>query len=207
MFSKQITTLAAVAGLTAFGAYAQGTANLQDILQRLEALNRQNEELRQKVLQLEQNQAKQETDVAAVKTAVAAVPPATGGAGLAKPADKPGISFKPYGWIKLDAAYDSHQTIAGDATLFVKPLTDGASHRDLTFGARESRFGTYIYAPEFNGFKVTGRLEGDWYGNFATADKYELRFRLAYFDVAWGDGWTARFGQDWDTYNTFHPLT
>jgi len=29
--------------------------------------------------------------------------------------------------------------------------------------------------------------------------------RLAYVDIAWENGWSLRFGQDWDVYNSFHP--
>lgn len=208
MLNRRIIVLAILAGLTIsgrvrlFAAPSAENVNLQSVAQKQAELDKQNEELRKKVLELEQKQAKQEA-VAAAKTSAAT----SSTSSPTTPAPAPaGIQFKPYGWLKLDAAYDSHQTVAGDAALFVKPSSaDGK--RDLTFGARETRLGTYIVAPEYNGLKVTGRFEADFYGDFATPDKYTPRFRLGYFDVGWADGWSVVAGQDWDTYNTFHPLT
>jgi hypothetical protein len=52
---------------------------------------------------------------------------------------------------------------------------------------------------------VTGRLEGDFYGDLANQDSYQFRLRLAYLDAAWGEGWSLRLGQDWDAFTSFHP--
>jgi len=145
----------------------------------LTAMTSRTEKLRKKVLELEQKQVKQEADVADVKTAaatslvsVASQPPS-----LVKAAS--GIQIKPYGYIKLDAAYDSARTAYGDASFFVFPTTKvGGDKEELTFGARETRLGANIIAPEQDGIKVTGRIEGDLYEEVATESKYSPRMRL-----------------------------
>ncbi|MDR1727165.1 MAG: hypothetical protein LBT74_04445 [Acidobacteriota bacterium] len=147
---------------------------------KLEELSRQNEELQKRVEALEKS-------------------PAGMTAG--------GFEFKPYGWVQVDAAYDTSRTAYGDLMFFVYP--DGVSRagkQELNFSARGTRLGAHINAPEGGNKKLTGRVEFD-FSDDLSPNKYTLRVRLAYMDVAWGDGWSLRFGQDWDTYSNFHPST
>ena len=119
-----------------------------------------------------------------------------------------GVQFTPYGYIKFDSTYDTARTAYGDIAFWTMPETaDGGGERELNFSARETRFGLNIVAPENRGIKTTGRLEVDFYEEVPTPNKYALRMRLAYVDLAWANGWSLRFGQDWDTYNSFHPDT
>ena len=172
----------AVFGFIAFGiqvsdAVAEDAAD-ETIQQKLDELSRQNEELQQRVEVLEKS-------------------PAGKTAG--------GFEFKPYGWVQVDAAHDTSRTAYGDLMFFVYP--DGvarAGKRELSFSARGTRLGAYINAPESKSRTVTGRVEIDFTDDLAP-NKYTFRLRLAYVDVAWGQGWSLRFGQDWDTYSNFHP--
>ena len=116
-----------------------------------------------------------------------------------------GVQFKPYGWVQVDAAYDSSRTSYGDLMFMIMPETAvGAGKKELSVSARGTRFGINMIAPEYNGRKVVGRIEGDFCEDL-TPNKYTPRLRLAYIDVAWKNGWSVRFGQDWDTYINFHP--
>ena len=118
-----------------------------------------------------------------------------------------GVQFKPYGWVQVDAAYDTTRTSFGDLFFMIQPETAvGAGKKELSTSARGTRFGINIIAPENNGRKVTGRIEGDFVDDLAP-NKYTPRLRLAYMEIAWGDGWSVRLGQDWDTYVNFHPDT
>ncbi len=117
-----------------------------------------------------------------------------------------GISVVPYGYFKFDAVYDSARTAFGDASVYVYPRSvSGGNREDLSFSARESRVGLVIEMPENPRLKVTGRLETDFYGDLANQDSYQLRLRLAWMDIAWGDGWSLRMGQDWDAFVAVHP--
>ena len=116
------------------------------------------------------------------------------------------VQVTPYGYIKFDAVHDTSRTAYGDLGFWILPESaDGGDERELTFSARETRFGLNIVAPESRGVKTTGRIEVDFYEEVPTPNKYALRLRLAYVDLAWDNGWSLRFGQDWDTYNSFHP--
>lgn len=117
-----------------------------------------------------------------------------------------GITIVPYGYLKFDAVYDSARTAFGDASVYAYPRSvSGGNRKDLTFSAREARLGFAITMPENTRLKVTGRLEGDFYGDLANQDSYQLRLRLAWLNAAWGEGWSIRLGQDWDTFVSIHP--
>ena len=126
--------------------------------------------------------------------------------GVAAFGQQSNVQITPYGYIKFDAIHDTARTAYGDLGFWVLPESaDGGGERELNFSARETRFGLNIVAPENRGVKTTGRIEVDFYEEVPTANKYALRMRLAYVDLAWDNGWSIRFGQDWDTYNSFHP--
>ena len=120
--------------------------------------------------------------------------------------DTSAVQIKPYGYIKLDSAYDTARTAYGDLGFWTMPKSAvGGGEEELTFSARETRLGLNITTSETGKFRITGKIEGDLFEEAGTANKYAPRLRLAYMDVAWGKGWSLRFGQDWDTYSSIHP--
>jgi len=126
--------------------------------------------------------------------------------GVAAFGQQSGLQVTPYGYIKFDSTYDTARTAFGEVAFWVLPETAaGGKERELNFSARETRLGLNIIAPDTGGVKTTGRLEADLYEELTTANKYVPRLRLAYVDLAWSNGWSLRFGQDWDTFVTFHP--
>jgi len=116
------------------------------------------------------------------------------------------VQFKPYGYIKLDTSYDTARAAYGDILFWTQPDTAaGGDKQELNFSARGTRLGVNIIAPENRSIKVAGRIEGDLCEEISTPNKYAPRLRLAYIEAAWGEGWSLRFGQDWDTYVNIHP--
>jgi len=109
-----------------------------------------------------------------------------------------------YGYVKLDAAFDSQKTAAGDILLFVLP--EGPERdEEFTMTARQTRFGLKVKGPDSDSVKTTARIEAGFWGEESDPDhKTKLRLRLAYADIA-GDGWSFRAGQDWDTFLTVIP--
>ena len=175
--------------------------------QRLDALERQNRDLRALLLEVggrAEAAALCVTQAAAfAQAAQAPAAPAAPGYAFRKPN---GFEVVPYGYFKFDAILDSARTAFGDAAVYAVPGSlSGGDDQDLTFSARETRLGFSVKAPDTPNLKVTGRLEGDFYGDLASQDSYQFRLRLAYLDAAWGDGWSVRLGQDWDAYTSFHP--
>jgi hypothetical protein len=109
-----------------------------------------------------------------------------------------------YGYIKLDAIYDSQATVIGDLGFFVKPKVDGKSDNEFNLTARETRLGLKIGGPTVCNGKVSGQLEIDFYGDNDKENGYHPRMRLAFIDWAFED-WSMRFGQDWETFITVAP--
>jgi len=116
------------------------------------------------------------------------------------------LTLKVYGYVKLDAAYDTQKTSAGDALFYVLPKVNGESDNEFNMTARETRLGLELAGPEMECLKTTGKIETDFYGG-NTANSPNLRLRLAYLDLAMPSGTAVRAGQDWETFLTVIPRT
>ena len=123
-----------------------------------------------------------------------------------------------YGFAEFDAIEDSTQglnDLAGNATL-ARPNTYAGDHPQATFGARNSRFGVKLAAPEHDGIKASAQLEMDFLGNqppgvseAAFWQNATMRFRhlnvkleTTYVDILAGQSWNL-FG--WQS--SAHPNT
>jgi hypothetical protein len=116
------------------------------------------------------------------------------------------ITVTPYGFLKLGVTRDSSRTAFGDLAFYVLPDSrPGGGKKELSFGARETRLGLKLSAPKTAGIVATGQFEADWLEEAATSNKYSPRLRLAFLDLAFGDGWALRAGQDWDLYVVAQP--
>ncbi|MGC4063788.1 MAG: hypothetical protein QM784_03940 [Polyangiaceae bacterium] len=116
------------------------------------------------------------------------------------------ITITPYGFLKLGVTRDSSRTAFGDLAFYVLPESrPGGGKKELSFGARETRLGLKLSAPKTAGIVATGQFEADWLEEAATSNKYSPRLRLAFLDLAFGDGWSVRAGQDWDLYVVAQP--
>ncbi|MBU0714396.1 MAG: hypothetical protein KJ964_03435 [Verrucomicrobia bacterium] len=119
----------------------------------------------------------------------------------------PLLTLKVYGYVKLDAAYDTQKTSAGDALYYVLPKVNGESDNEFNMTARETRLGLALAGPDIESLKTTGKIEVDFYGNGGSQNSPNLRLRLAYLDLAMPSGTAVRAGQDWDTFMTVIPKT
>lgn len=130
--------------------------------------------------------------------AVVAPPPAPGAPAVAS-------KFRAtlYGYLKLDAVYDTHQTANGDIAFHVLPKSEGRSDPQFNMTARESRLGVRVGAVETGDWLASGVFEADLYGG-GSANSPVPRLRLAYVDLTRG-GWNLRAGQDWDTFVSVIP--
>jgi len=121
--------------------------------------------------------------------------------------EAPLLTLKVYGYVKLDAAYDTQKTSAGDALFYVLPKVNGESDNEFNMTARETRLGLELTGPDIENLKTTGKIEADFYGNGGSQNSPNLRLRLAYLDVAMPSGTAVRAGQDWETFMTVIPRT
>ncbi len=119
-----------------------------------------------------------------------------------------GFSFKPYGYIKLDAAYNDSRVVNGNYVIYVP--SEGTVKNDSQFNmtARQTRLGLTITAPEYSGWKTKGKVEIDFYGDGSTSHetKAEPMMRHAFLETG-KDGLSFIAGQTWDVIAPLNPTT
>jgi len=116
------------------------------------------------------------------------------------------LQLRIYGYIKLDASYDTQRAQNGDYIYYVFPKNNGVSDNEFNMTAKETRLDLEVISPDLGETKAYGKVELDFYGPSGTANSPNLRMRLAYLDVANDDiGGSLRAGQDWDTFITVKP--
>ncbi len=115
------------------------------------------------------------------------------------------FTLKPYGYVKLDAIYDSQRVQNGELAFYVMPKEAGELDDEFNMTARETRLGLDLAGPDTPDIKTTGKVEVDFYGSGGAPNTAPLRMRLAYLDVAMPKGFSIRAGQDWETFITVIP--
>jgi len=127
------------------------------------------------------------------------------------------VKMTPYGFIKATLVHDSSDPRGDDFVLpgFLNadtgPTTDPAFH----IKARSTRFGANLEWPDISPkLNITGRIEGDFEGNFSRADNrnvssirssaFGIRLAYARLDYAASDKTDIYFegGQDWWLYGS-----
>ena len=125
---------------------------------------------------------------------------------LAEPAadERPGFRVGPnlraqlYGYVKLDAAYDSARVSTGNFARWVESEETNSEDDLFSLTERESRFGLLLENAQDAELRTSGRVEIDFYGS-GTENKPEPYLRHAYMTLAWPDcGWEVLAGQNWD---------
>lgn len=115
---------------------------------------------------------------------------------------EPDFDVDIYGYIKLDASYDTHRTTPGDLMFYVLPKADERKN-EFNMTAKETRLGLNIRAPELARTVMSGKVEMDFYGS-ASHNSPNPRLRLGYLDFAF-ENTSVRAGQDWETFITVLP--
>jgi hypothetical protein len=128
-----------------------------------------------------------------------------------------------YGFVEADSIFDTTQSFndsAGNAQV-VRSSAYAGYHSRTQFGARNSRVGLRMKAPEFSGVRVSGVVEGDFLGTqslgYATGQVTENQyysspiFRIRHMYVkAETDVVDVLMGQYWDLFgwqSGYHPNT
>ncbi|MCP4154479.1 MAG: hypothetical protein GY757_42535 [bacterium] len=113
------------------------------------------------------------------------------------------VTVKPYGFVKLDAVYESGSSSHGNFAIWAKDpgSSDGLFH----VTANQTRLGFSIKGISFGKFKVTGKIEVDFYGGNAQNKAYNY-MRHAFLKVSDGS-FSILAGQYWDIINPLNPST
>lgn len=78
------------------------------------------------------------------------------------------FKFKPYGFVKLDAAYDDSRIYPSSGNFALYVPSEQTLHKNdngFSMTGRQTQVGLYILAPETYSWTAKGRLEIDFYGD------------------------------------------
>ena len=119
------------------------------------------------------------------------------------------LDLELYGYVKLDASYDTHETTTGNFTVFVMPEDARTKDNEYNMTARQTRVGLRIKGPDVEGVKTSGVIEGDFYGaGGASENRSTFRMRHAYLQLDWPEErFTVLAGQTWDLISPLNPNT
>lgn len=113
-----------------------------------------------------------------------------------------------YGYVKADASYDSSRTTPGNFVVYVDSEATRQNDDEFNLTANQTRLGLNISGPSSDTLKTTGRVEFDFYGNYASENKAKIQMRHAYLVLDWPK---ARFnilaGQTSDIMSPLVPNT
>ncbi len=127
----------------------------------------------------------------------------------AAPANDYSISW--YGFIRTDYIFDSRKSAMAredQLNLYPADVLKDANGKDLNavgqynFLSVTSRFGAKVKGPDVWGAKMSGTLEGDFFGNVEGSSIGMLRLRHAFVNMDWKKT-SLTMGQTW--YPTFIP--
>lgn len=197
--------------------WANGDAGLAgdntQLRRRIEELEKEIEELK-KIAQQQARPAK-----VATTDARSAAPPkleeAASQKGAAKmPADadakKPVVSdldIELYGYIKLDAAYDTSRMDNGNYVRWVESEAVNDDDDEFNMTANETRLGMRISGPQVSDAKTSGRVEIDFYGG-GSENKSRIMIRHAYMNIDWPEAhFNIIAGQTSDVISPLNPST
>ncbi len=112
-----------------------------------------------------------------------------------------------YGYVKLDASWDSHEVTPGNFALYATSEQGNSNDDEFNMTANQTRLGLRIHGPDVEGIKTSGRVEGDFYGG-GDENKPRFRMRHAYLQLDWPeDRLSLLAGQTWDVIAPLWPGT
>lgn len=118
-----------------------------------------------------------------------------------------GLQLELYGYVKLDAAYDTARTSIGDYARWVESEELSADDDQLNITARQTRLGLRLAGPRGGALETGGRVEIDFYGGGAENKSIPM-MRHAYLELAWpASRWSVLAGQTSDVISPLVPST
>ena len=113
------------------------------------------------------------------------------------------VTVKPYGYIKLDAIYETGRASHGNYSIWAVDPGDNDGLFHLT--ANQTRLGLNITGFSFGKFKAVGKVEVDFFGG-GSENKALNMMRHAYLQISDGS-LTIIAGQTWDLICPLNPPT
>ena len=117
------------------------------------------------------------------------------------------LDIQLYGYLKLDAAYDSSRIMNGNYAQWVERENNNKDDDQFNMTANETRLGMLINGPDDGEMKTSGRAEVDFYGG-GSENKSHLMMRHAYMKLDWPeDRFNIIAGQTSDVISPLFPST
>jgi len=160
----------------AFGAAAGPTTAGQLSQEEIERLKKENEELRQRLDRL----AGEMDEIKAHLAGKGA--PLSSTTSTQKPVSSLGVEF--YGYVKVDAAYDTSRVSVGDYARWVESEQLNRNDDEFNLTANETRVGLRLRGPESERFRSSSQVEIDFYGGGAE-NSASPRLRQANVTLEW----------------------
>jgi hypothetical protein len=118
------------------------------------------------------------------------------------------LDIQLYGYLKLDAAYDTSRMENGDYAKWVESERTDRNDDEFNMTARETRLGMLINGPDNGEMKSSGRVEVDFFGPGVPENQARIMMRHAYLKLDWPE---ERFniiaGQTSDVISPLYPHT
>jgi len=117
------------------------------------------------------------------------------------------LDIQLYGYLKLDASYDSSQINNGNYAQWVERENTNKDDDQFNMTANQSRFGVKINGPDDGAMKSSGQAEVDFFGG-GGENKAHLMMRHAYMKLDWPENrFNIIAGQTSDVISPLLPST
>jgi len=119
------------------------------------------------------------------------------------------VDLQFYGFIKVDAAYDTSHANPGNFVRWVDLEPGNEDDEQFSLTANQTRLGLWLTSPDDpdKSLLTKGRVEIDFYGG-GPENKPNPMLRLAYVDLHWRkSGWRFLAGQSFDIISPLFPST
>lgn len=119
------------------------------------------------------------------------------------------VDLQFYGFVKLDASYDTAAADPGNFVKWVDLEPENEDDDQFNMTANQTRLGLWLRTPDEadKSLQTKGRVEIDFYGGGAE-NKPNPMLRLAYIDLYWRkSGWRFLAGQSFDVISPLFPIT
>ncbi len=118
-----------------------------------------------------------------------------------------GLDIQVYGYIKLDASYDTSRTTTGNFIKWVDSDTTRQNDNEFNMTANQTRLGFKITGPDDGELKTSGRVEIDFEEGGAE-NKARIMMRHAYMKLDWPkERFSIIAGQTSDVISPLNPYT
>ncbi|HEG43761.1 MAG TPA: hypothetical protein ENH94_06920 [Phycisphaerales bacterium] len=118
------------------------------------------------------------------------------------------LDMEVYGYIKLDASYDTSRSSPGNYVKWVDSEATNKNDDEFNMTANQTRLGFKISGPEDDGLKVSGKVEVDFYEANLCENKAGIMMRHAFMKLDWPqERFNIIAGQTWDVFSPLNPGT